>query len=190
MIFIMFNLFDLAFPIFEAINSDTKTLKRIFILFILLAFNVMGYSQTYKGKITEVIDGDTYFFQTASEKLKVRMFGIDAPEGNQPFGKESKDFISKYMHKEATLVSHGHDEYKRTLGTLFIDGQDINLLSVKEGYAWLYKRYLHDNQYAAAQENARKNKLGLWALPNPIQPWTWRQDERKHGINPHNKSNK
>jgi micrococcal nuclease len=147
--------------------------------------NMVGYSQSYKGTITKVVDGDTYFFQTANGTLKVRSFGIDAPEGNQPFGKESRDFISKYMNRDAILVTHGHDQYKRTLSTLFIDGQDINLLSVKGGYAWHYKRYFDDKQYAVAQENARRNKLGLWNLPNPIPPWNWRQVERQRGINPH-----
>jgi micrococcal nuclease len=165
-------------------------LKRIFILFILLTVYVTGHSQTYKGKITKVVDGDTYFFQTANGTLKVRMFGIDAPEGNQPFGKESMEYISKYMYRDAILVVHSHDQYKRTLGTLFVDGQDINLLLVKGGYAWYFKRYLDDKKYAAAQDNARKNKLGLWALPKPIQPWNWRHEERQQGINPHNKSNK
>jgi micrococcal nuclease len=67
------------------------------------------------------------------------------------------------------------------LDTLFIDGQDINLLSVKGGYAWHYKRYFDDKQYAIAQDNARKNKLGLWALSNPIPPWNWRHVEKENG---------
>jgi endonuclease YncB( thermonuclease family) len=37
-------------------------------------------SQSYKGKIIKVIDGDTYLFQTANGTLKVKAFGIDAPE--------------------------------------------------------------------------------------------------------------
>jgi micrococcal nuclease len=165
-------------------------MKKSCTIFFFVILSLTGYSQSYKGKITKVIDGDTYFFQTANETLKVRSFGIDAPEGNQPFGKESREFISEYMQSDATLVAHGHDQYKRTLGTLFVDNQDINLLSVKGGYAWHYKRYLDDKQYANAQEYAKKNRLGLWSLSNPIPPWNWRQVERQHGINPHNKSNR
>jgi micrococcal nuclease len=165
-------------------------MKKVFTIFFLLNLCVFSYSQSYKGMIIRVVDGDTYFFQTANGTLKVRSFGIDAPEGNQPFGKESRDFISKYMHRDAILVTHGHDQYKRTLGTLFIDGLDINLLSVKGGYAWHYKRYFDNKEYAAAQEYAKKNKLGLWGLSNPIPPWNWRHVERQQGINPHNKSNR
>ena len=165
--------------------NNSVPLKKISSILLLILLSGISYSQSYKGKITKVVDGDTYFFQTTNETLKVRMFGIDAPEGNQPFGKESKEFMSEYMHKDATLVTHGHDQYKRTLGTLFIDGQDINLLSVKGGYSWHYKRYLDDKQYANAQANAKRNKLGLWSLSNPIPPWNWRQVERQHGTFQH-----
>ena len=157
-------------------------MRKVFTIFFLLNLCVFCYSQSYKGRITKVVDGDTFFFQTDNSTLKIRSFGIDAPEGNQPFGKESRDFMLKYLHKDAILVTHGHDRYKRTLGTLFVDGQDINLLSIKGGYAWHYKRYFDDKPYAVAQENAKKNKLGLWALPNPIPPWNWRHVEREEGV--------
>jgi endonuclease YncB( thermonuclease family) len=156
-------------------------LRICYTIFLVSIFGALGHSQTYTGRITKVVDGDTYFFQTAKGTLKVRSFGIDAPEGNQPFGTESAAFLSRYLHKDATLVAHSHDQYKRTLGTLFVDGQDINLLSVKGGYAWHYKRYFDDKQYAVAQDNARKNKLGLWKLSNPIPPWNWRHVEKENG---------
>jgi micrococcal nuclease len=156
-------------------------LKKAVIFFLFFTIGLQVYSQTYNGKIIKVVDGDTFFFQTSNGTLKVRSFGIDAPEGNQPFGKESAAFLSRYLQKNATLVAHGHDQYKRTLGTLFVDGQDINLLSVKGGYAWNYKRYLDNKQYAAAQEYARKNKLGLWALSNPTPPWNWRHVKKEEG---------
>ena len=64
--------------------------------------------------------------------------------------------LYKYIHKDVIFVVHGHDQYKRILGTLFVNEQDENLLSVKGGYAWHYKRYLDDKQYAAAREYAKK----------------------------------
>jgi len=53
----------------------------------------------------------------------------------------------------------------------------INLLSIKDGCVWYFKRYSPDQQYAAAEEYARKKKIGLWALPNPIPPWNWRNKD-------------
>jgi len=103
------------------------------------------------------------------------MYGIDAPERDQPYSKESTNFLEQYLHKEATIKATGVDRYGRTLGVLFIDGQDINLLSIRNGCSWHYKQYSKDVQYAQVEEYARKNKIGLWGLPNPVPPWEWRK---------------
>jgi micrococcal nuclease len=78
--------------------------------------------------------------------------------------------------KDEVLIAHGHDRYKRTLGTLFVDGQYINLLSIKGVYAWHFKRYSSGQQYADAEVFARDNKLGLWKLDKPIPPWNCRKN--------------
>jgi endonuclease YncB( thermonuclease family) len=155
-----------------------KTLLPInrYITFIcLLATNIFGFSQSYNGTIIRVIDGDTYIFQTEEGSFTVRMQGTDAPENNQPFSKESADFLKQYLNKDAVTKIKGTDRYRRRLGTLFIDGQDINLLTIKNGCAWHFKRYSSDKDYAAAEVYSKNNKLGLWKLDNPIPPWNWRK---------------
>ena len=134
-----------------------------------------AHSQSYNGTIIRVIDGDTFVFQTVDGSFIVRMYGTDAPERDQPFSKESADFLIQYLNKDATIKIVGTDRYKRRLGTLYIDGHDINLLTIKNGCAWHFKRYSSDQQYASAEEYARKNMVGLWSLPNPIPPWNWRK---------------
>ena len=103
------------------------------------------------------------------------MYGTDAPERDQPYSKESSDFLKQYLYKDAILKANGVDRYSRTLGVLYINNEDINLLSIKNGCAWHFKRYSNDIQYSQAEEYAKKNKLGLWALPNPVPPWEWRK---------------
>lgn len=144
---------------------------------IIIAFLLCGSidSQTYNGSIIRVIDGDTYVFQTKGGSFTVRMQGIDAPEKDQPFSKESTLFLQQYLNKEAIFKRTGTDRYGRTLGTLYIDSIDINLLSTKSGCAWHYKRYSTESKYAEAEEYARNNKIGLWGLDNPIPPWEWRK---------------
>lgn len=71
------------------------------------------------------------------------MDGIDAPEISQEYSPESKTFMEGYLHKKATLEYNGTDKYGRMLGTLFIDGKNLNLESVKSGkhsfwYTMLY----------------------------------------------------
>jgi endonuclease YncB( thermonuclease family) len=150
-------------------------LKRKYLFICLISINIFGYSQNYTGSIIRVIDGDTFVFQTAEGSFTVRMFGTDAPERDQPFSKESADFLKQYLNKDAVTKISGTDKYRRSLGTLYVDGQDINLLTIKNGCAWHFKRYSSDIQYAKAEDYARKNKIGLWKLDNPIPPWNWRK---------------
>lgn len=149
-------------------------MKRIITL-ILLFFSLQAFSQTYEGTIIRVIDGDTYVFQTQEGSFKVRMDGIDAPESDQAYGKESTLFMEAYLNKPGTLKSSGVDRYGRILGTLFIENKNINLESVKTGNAWHYKKYSSDTELNNAEVYARENKLGLWKNPAPIEPWEWRK---------------
>jgi len=57
---------------------------------------------------------------------------------------------------------------------------DINAELVRNGYAWVYRRYAKDKTLYKLETEARENQLGLWALPEEqkIAPWEWRQGKR------------
>jgi micrococcal nuclease len=150
-------------------------LKMNILVFLLLSIAVSALPQEYKGSIIRVIDGDTFVFQIEKGSFTVRMYGTDAPERDQPFSKESADFLNQYKNKDAVFRRQGTDRYGRTLGRLYIDGQDINLLSIKGGYSWHFKRYSTDQDYASAEKHAKTNNLGLWSMPSSIPPWNWRK---------------
>jgi endonuclease YncB( thermonuclease family) len=156
-------------------NIINNRLKILFVLFLILFLNINGFSQKYEGTIIRVIDGDTYIFLTSTGSFTVRMLAIDAPERDQPFSRESSEFLSQYLNQQAVTRVNGTDKDERSVGTLYVNGRNINLLSIKAGYAWHYKRYSDDKEYAAAEEYAQRNKLKIWSLPNPIPPWSWRQ---------------
>ena len=46
------------------------------------------------------------------------------------------------------------------------------------GAAWWYEYYAPDRpQFKQCQEDAQKNKRGLWAEEEPVAPWDWRKDD-------------
>jgi len=147
-------------------------LKSINVLFFFLCINLSA--QTYKGTVILVKDGDTFVFQTEAGSLTVRMQGIDAPEKDQAGGQESKAFLMQYKDQAAELKTFGVDRYGRTLGTLFVNNESVNYLSVLNGHAWHYKKYSDDVKLAEAEQLARKGKKGLWKDNNPTPPWEWR----------------
>ncbi|NLO02072.1 MAG: nuclease [Bacteroidales bacterium] len=150
------------------------SIKYLLTVFAISA-GIIGYSQQYSGTVIRVIDGDTFVFQTEEGSVVVRMEGTDAPERDQPFAGESTDFLKQYLNRKAVLRVSGTDRYGRTIGTLHVNKRDINLLSVKKGFAWHYKQYSSDKKYSAAEEYARKRKKGLWSIPDPVPPWKWRK---------------
>ena len=70
------------------------------------------------------------------------------------------------------------------LGKIVHDGVDVNLEQVKTGYAWWYRYYAKTQpeadrvSYEEAEDTAKADKRGLWAEPNPINPYDWRKGKR------------
>lgn len=59
----------------------------------------------------QVVDGDTYVFPTQNGSFIVKLYGIDATERDQPFCKESSEFLSKYLNKAAINKINGTERY-------------------------------------------------------------------------------
>ena len=55
----------------------------------------------------------------------------------------------------------------------------INLEMLKAGFAWHYKHYDKNPDYAAAEDDARAAKRGLWSDPHPINPYDFRKAKRE-----------
>jgi micrococcal nuclease len=133
-------------------------------------------SATLKGTVTYVTDGDTFTLSVGKKEYKIRLFGIDAPEIDQPFGKQAAQALSKLvLAKDVRVSTFGQDKYGNSLGIVELDGKNVNLELVKQGGAWHYKAYSDSKTLAAAEDDAKKAKIGLWADENPMPPWQWRQ---------------
>lgn len=176
--------------------------KKVLIFTLLLGFMVSPATAkeplfTVYGKIVKVSDGDTVqFLQNDHDfKLKLRLYGIDAPEtekGNkrtgkvskpgQPYGEEAfKALKSKIYGKTVMIQILDKDKYKRMVSVVWIGDRNINKEMVAEGWAWAYRKYLdrpHASEYIDAEEQARKAKRGLWKQANPTPPWEFRKKQR------------
>lgn len=136
-----------------------------------------------EGKVINVHDGDTItVLDQNNKKFHIRLQGIDAPELKQEFGSVSQQNLSRMvLGKQVTIVWTKVDKYRRTVGTIKLNGQDMNIEQVKAGMAWHFKKYEDEQEpqdrvtYAAAEQQARAAKLGLWKDPNPTVPGEWRQ---------------
>lgn len=160
--------------------SATRIPTLLTCLFIGFVFSYAAFGASRETvKVIAVIDGDTVrVFHEKNEK--VRLASIDAPEMKQPYGQASKKALSRMIYgKMIELERHDVDQYGRTVATLWLNQQDINLEMVAQGHAWVYRRYNRDPMYLVAERQAKGLRKGLWRLP-PEQreaPWLWRKKE-------------
>lgn len=143
-----------------------------------------------EGTCLKVLDGDTIIFREAGavDSIKIRLWGIDAPEKGQSFGAEATRKLARLIehksvllrfHEEAKESAEGRDGYSRDLATIFRKGRNINLEMVRLGLAWHYSYYASDQtELAEAERAAREARIGLWAEESPQEPRLFRLAQR------------
>ena len=147
---------------------------------LLLLFTLSAQAETLEGKVVKIADGDTLTILTSTnQQVKVRLAGIDTPERKQPFGNRAKQALSSLAFQKQALVEiETKDRYGRTVGIVFVNGQNVNAELVKQGMAWVYRKYNKDMDLYELESRAKKEKLELWLDENPIPPWEWRRGKR------------
>jgi len=130
--------------------------------------------------VVKVKDGDSLILRgKGSKEFEARLFGIDAPELNQPHGKEAMRALSKLAFKQRFVMDlKDTDKYQRAIVILEKTNLNINKEMVVSGNAWVYRKYNPDPNYIKLEQAAKKSKKGLWRLPKPIAPWDWRKQKR------------
>lgn len=149
------------------------------------AFVVSGVTLSAQAEVTAwtgwvswVSDGDTLVVlpDHAHEPVKLRIEGMDAPETCQPGGEASRDaMIALVYRKTVQVYAHGTDTYGRVLGRVEMDGRDVAAEMVSSGMAWAYRFRETSGPYAVLERQARKQKRGLFAEPQPMTPRVFRQ---------------
>jgi micrococcal nuclease len=113
--------------------------------------------------VTRVIDGDTIVVSGGDH---VRLLGMDADERGDPCYKYAKGRLEELvLDKEVYLEpdTKNKDQYGRLLRYIILDGENINLMLVEEGFA--IARFYSDNvkyknEIANAEKAAMENSIG------------------------------
>ena len=154
----------------------TKVIKTSYLLALSLATSFLSAYTPLEN--IRVIDGDTIRAEAKGKEIKIRLVEIDAPEMDQPFGAQSKNFLNRLLYKKnVKLISQGEDRYGRILGEIYVDGESANTSMIRSGFAWVYDKYVEDLSLYEYQDQAKAENLGLWRDDDPIAPWVWRKQK-------------
>jgi len=151
-------------------------------------------------RVVQVPEGDVVVVEDdAGSRYPVRLAGVDAPEADQPSGEEARALLERWtLGQPARLEWDKVDRHGRAVGKLWVVSPDMPCLGqpdcpknldvghglVAVGLAWHFKRYESEQpeedraRYADDEREARARKAGLWAAPDAVAPWDWREGKR------------
>jgi endonuclease YncB( thermonuclease family) len=131
-----------------------------------------------EGRIDKVTDGDSVWLTpSAGPPVELRLLGIDAPEGCQAGGPEARQALEALaLRRDARVQTEGRDTHGRTLGTLFVDGVNLNQRLVEEGHAWSARYKWDQGPYVKQERMARALSRGVFASPGAVMPRDFRRD--------------
>jgi endonuclease YncB( thermonuclease family) len=149
---------------------------------VLICSALIANAEILNGTVVGISDGDTItVLDKLSKQHKVRLMGIDAPEKSQAFGNQAKQTLSNYIYKKEVNVEYKKlDKYKRIVGKVTLNGQDICLKMIVDGMAWHYTEYDKEQSktdrdlYREAEAKAREMKVGLWHQADAVKPSEFR----------------
>ena len=149
----------------------------------------------YRGWVISILGSDMIRVLDGGNRTTiVRLRGIDAPEKDQPYGKEAQSHLSGLVTgKEVKIKAKHTDDFGNILGMVLVEPPncpgceetyDVNLSLLESGLAWWAGKFAsqqsskHRKQYQEAEATARSEARGLWTDPDPIEPWHWREGAR------------
>jgi len=158
-------------------------------------------AETLQVSVVRVFDGDGFLAEVGEPRrgiknnLSVRMGFIDAPEMEQPGGKEARDFLTSIIagkRVELVILTKRDtggivDRHGRVVAVPYIRQaappsltvpstarsicRNIELEMVINGWAWVLDRYCPNESYFEALEDAQLHRRGIWARDDNVHPW-------------------
>lgn len=123
-----------------------------------------------------VVDGDTIVIKGT----QIRLFGVDAPEMNHPFGKKAKWALvrmCKGQSVRAELVAV--DAHDRTVAKCYLpDGRDLSAEMVKQGLAIDWPKF-SEGVYAHLETPDARKKMWLADARQKGHMHVWRKFEAR-----------
>jgi len=151
-----------------------------------VCFWCCGQASAWQDTAIAVADGHTLTVLHDGKKERVRLYGIESPHMRQDFGERARGFTSALVTQKiaeiepVALDRQGRitDRFGLTVALVYVEGRIcLNEELLLAGLAWVHRQSCTRPECRAWHElekRAKRQRLGLWSLPNPIPPWEFR----------------
>jgi endonuclease YncB( thermonuclease family) len=112
-----------------------------------------------------------------------------------PIGKESTGYMPIDQYRRMLCMAYLTEEVPAGEIAYFMDRKcntgvvkrpriatrNVELEMIVNGWAWVTQQYAFDREeeYFAAQDDASRNRRGLWAQDDPEPPWSFKQKQKR-----------
>lgn len=153
--------------------KQKSTVVVAFVAVCVLAGGALAGQDGLSGKCVKVIDGDTLIIKCDENRRTVEIEGIDAPELDQPWGKEVRAFVRSMVQGRQVMIEVVDSDEDTVRARVFIDGTDLSEMLASRGLAWVPENGA-DGELLNLSKSARDLPCGLWMDPEPEPPWEFR----------------
>ncbi len=152
------------------------TIVMLLLCFLLTSCQLETPPQGVKVKVERVVSGQTVEISNTQGPERLRLLGINAPDWRQePHGAAAKEKLQQMVEGKLVLLEYDiktQDNYGRQLGYIWLDGQLVQEVLVRDGYvlaASLWPNTKHEQRLDYAQKWARVQELGIWNAEEPLR---------------------
>lgn len=148
-------------------------------------FGVVASALAYPARIVQVTDGDTLIVEEQNtgsfSRQIIRLYGIDCPEKNQPYGNQATRLTRTFLHRQVEVEPFYADSYGRSVAVLHLEADDtLQAHLLHSGLAWVFPQFCKKIPLCVVwkreESNAKQKRNGLWADGAPVAPWKWRNN--------------
>ena len=119
---------------------------------------------TYEGEVVAVLDGDRFLFNYVGGQLEVALADSYTVGLDQSYGDAARAALARLIgnHKVRITVLD-QPSSRRVVARVMMNGKNVSAALVRQGYAWVSRKYADDNDLYWMELDARTRNVGLWA---------------------------
>jgi micrococcal nuclease len=154
----------------------------VMLMFILMSSFNLTYASA--ATVVKVYSGDTLDVENQGETLKIKLYGIDAPESGQDGNLSATRFLERSVLQSPIEIKVVEtDVFGRNLAIVDQEGQkwSLNAIIVANGYAWVKPDECKIDlcsDLKKLESQARMLKLGIWSGFDLVPPWEFMKHQR------------
>lgn len=159
-------------------------LRKTAVVFIVL-ITISDFAYATTAKIIRVYNGDTLTAEAQGEKIRIRLFGIDAPESGQDGDVAATRFLRHLVLEHPVEIKVKEtDRLNQIFAVVIREGKEssVNAAMVANGYAWVNPAQCKTDEcrkWKAIESQAREFRLGIWSEYNLVPPWEFRKQQQQ-----------